>query len=496
MRRPLSTILVALALVGLAASAVLGAGFQIPEQGSASMALGMGYIGRADDLSAIYHNPAGLTQLQGHNFYLTLAGISPKASYTRKAAVATGDSVTSNGTRFPYYGVAPAGSTTYGKIDGKDDLIPVPAFAWGTRLSGAFEKVAVGFGVNAPYGLRSDWAEDGPQRYMSTNISLTTIYAGPSVAWQATPQISVGAGAQYVYGKAELGQHLNYGAALLGTASALAAQGSTTLMTLLTTRLSPPDPRAMNENPAFDGTLDVTDATDQGFSFNVGVLAKVSDNLQVGATFRKGVSLDLEGDVTVDVPDTLEGFTALVNQVNPAFPAWQDVRTTGGTTVNLPDVFGLGICYRPTAKISVLGDFNWNRWSSYKNLNFDFADTTAYFKDSKNPRDWEDAFAVRLGGEYQLNETQALRLGYIFDQEPIPDESVGPELPTNDRNGITLGYGIKLGKATVDLAYCHLFIKDRSATRSMRSSALPGSVPVGDYTGSANIGGITLSYHL
>jgi long-chain fatty acid transport protein len=486
MRKPLSTILVALALVGLAVSAVLGAGFQIPEQGSASMALGMGYIGRADDLSAMYHNPAGLTQLQGHNFYLTVAGISPSATYTRMPAIATGDSATSNGTRFPYYGVNAASPVNYDKAKTKSDLIPVPAMAYGTRLGGSLEKFAVGFGVNAPYGLSSKYAEDGPQRYMSTHISLTTIYAGPYVAWQATPKVSVGAGVQYVYGKAELGLHANYGGALL-----LMARGNATLAAALPTIVAAVHGASvadLNENTALDGVVEVTDGSDQGVSANVGVLCKVSDRLQVGATYRKGVALKVEGDVALTVP-------ALVTQATGGL--MQSLKTTGGTTVNLPDVVGVGVSYQPTDKVSLLGDFNWNRWSSYKNLDFDFAandaspQVAAYFPDSKNPRDWENAFAVRLGGEYQLNETQALRLGYLFDQEPIPDESVGPELPTNDRNGITLGYGVKLGKATVDLAYCHLFIKDRTVTRSIRSNP-----PVGDYTGSANIGGITLSYHL
>lgn len=492
MRRILRFTLLALALAGLVASAALGAGFQIPEQGSASMALGMGYIGRADDLSALYHNPAGLTQLQGHNFYLTLAGISPKASYTRlPAGLAPVDSTVSGGQVTRYWGVNQAAvdaGMEYDTIDGKDDLIPVPAFAWGTHLTGTFEKVAVGFGVNAPYGLRSDWAEDGPQRYMSTNISLTTIYAGPYVAWQATPGISVGAGVQYVYGKAELGLHANYGGALLRMAAANAqvAAGLPALMGALGVTTT----AALNENLALDGVIDVKDGTDQGYSASLGVLYKVNDQLQIGATYRKGVDLKVDGDVTLTVP-------AAITQATGGL--MQSLETKGTTTVSLPDVFGVGVSYKPMAKVALLGDFNWNRWSCYENIDFDFAanDESAavatYFPDTANPRDWEDAFAVRLGGEYQLNETQALRLGYLFDQEPIPDESIGPELPTNDRNGITLGYGVKLGKATVDLAYCHLFIKDRTALRSFRG---PSAVPIGDYTGSANIGGITLSYHL
>lgn len=491
MRSALRSMLGGLITVGLTASAGFGAGFQVPEQGAASMALGMGFIGRANDLSAMYHNPAGLTQLEGRNLYLGVAGISPTAEYSRKP----GKTTPVGG----LYGVDTASTVQFPVAKTKDDLVPVPAVGYGQRLGGDEGKLALGVGITAPYGLRSDYASTGPQRYMTTSISLTTIYAGPYLAYQATKAISVGAGVQYVYGKAKLGQHINYGGSLLQTAAAQQRAGNATLMTLLSTRLvgsatSPGNPVSMNENPAFDGVMEVADATDQGLSFNIGVLGKVNDQLHVGATFRKGVALKVEGDVSVDIPDTLTRFTTAVNTLNPAFPKWQDVSTTGSTTVNLPDVYGLGFCYQPIAKMQLTGDFNWNRWNTYKNLDFAFGDSAAYFPGhSSNPRDWENAIAIRVGGEYAVAGGQALRLGYLYDQEPIPDESVGPELPTNDRNGITLGYGLTMGKATIDLAYCHLFIKDRTVTSSWRG---PSAIPVGDYTAAANIAGLTLSYRM
>ncbi len=69
--------LMALLVSLLSSSMIFGAGFQIPEQGVASMGMGMAGIGKADDLAAIYHNPAGLAAQKGTNLYVDVAGIGP-----------------------------------------------------------------------------------------------------------------------------------------------------------------------------------------------------------------------------------------------------------------------------------------------------------------------------------------------------------------------------------------------------------------------------------
>lgn len=57
-------------LVGLAASPALAGGFGIPEIGVRRTGMGT-VIGRPDDGSALYHNPAGLTLQPGWNVYLS-----------------------------------------------------------------------------------------------------------------------------------------------------------------------------------------------------------------------------------------------------------------------------------------------------------------------------------------------------------------------------------------------------------------------------------------
>lgn len=419
------SVVMAVILAVTMVSYVFAAGFQVPEQGGASMGMGMGGIGKADDLSAIYHNPAGLAQLEGTHIYLGVGGISPTATYTR---------------------------TGFEGEDTKDDLIPVPLLGISTDFD-RFDNLVFAFGVNVPFGLRSEYDELGPQRYMTTSISLTSMHIGPYAAWQATPKIAIGGGVQYVYSVAELGQRINYGGLL--------------------------NP-ALNENPAYDGILDVEDATASNVAANVGILITPLDKLQIGLTWSSGKDLDIEGDVKLVIPDT-------ITQLSGGL--MQSIKTTGETTVSLPQVVGLGVAYKPLENLTLIGDLNWIDWSVYENLDFDFETNTPYFPDAENPRGYDDTVVFRLGAEYWWNDQYAFRAGYIYDPTPIPNNVHGPELPTSDRQNLTLGFGYKWNNLTIDLAYAHLFIDDRTVTDSLRDPK-----PVGEYECSGNVFGISLAY--
>ena len=56
-------------LVGIALSSdsVFGLGFRIPNQDAEATARGNAFVATANNPSALYYNPAGITQLQGHN---------------------------------------------------------------------------------------------------------------------------------------------------------------------------------------------------------------------------------------------------------------------------------------------------------------------------------------------------------------------------------------------------------------------------------------------
>ena len=63
---------ISLLMIGIAICTVSGAaaaGFAVLQQGTAAMAQGNAFVAEADDPSAIFYNPAGLTQLKRPEIY-------------------------------------------------------------------------------------------------------------------------------------------------------------------------------------------------------------------------------------------------------------------------------------------------------------------------------------------------------------------------------------------------------------------------------------------
>jgi long-subunit fatty acid transport protein len=64
--------------------------------------------------------------------------------------------------------------------------------------------------------------------------------------------------------------------------------------------------------------------------------------------------------------------------------------------------------------------------------------------------DWENTHRVSLGGEYAMGMNK-LRLGFFYDQTPIPEETQIPTLSdVSDKFSSNIGWGIDLGKIGVE----------------------------------------------
>ena len=67
-----------------------------------------------------------------------------------------------------------------------------------------------------------------------------------------------------------------------------------------------------------------------------------------------------------------------------------------------------------------------------------------------------------MGGQYALTGMIDLRAGYAFDTSPIPDSTLGPELPDADRHNLSFGLGIHNNSTALDLAYMWVHFVDRT----------------------------------
>src|SRR5262249_45279989 len=64
-------------------TSLFASGYSKPVQvGPKAIGMGGAFVGIADDPTAIYHNPAAITQLKGHQIELGMDALIPKLTYT------------------------------------------------------------------------------------------------------------------------------------------------------------------------------------------------------------------------------------------------------------------------------------------------------------------------------------------------------------------------------------------------------------------------------
>ncbi len=155
---------------------VFGLGIRLPDQDAFATARGEAFVATADNPSAIYYNPAGISQLQGLDVRAGFYGIYLDSHYTAPGtSIHTKDSIQAIPQLFLTYGL--------------------------TNLPLTF-----GLGVYAPYGLGIDWPDSAPFSTLGKKGSLTYLTINPVVSWQVCSNLSIAAGPTINYGSLFLNQ--------------------------------------------------------------------------------------------------------------------------------------------------------------------------------------------------------------------------------------------------------------------------------------------------
>ena len=141
---------------------------------------GTGVASPCDDGSTVLFNPAGLVGLNGSVFSLGLTAIDAFGNFT--------DDLTATQT------------------DLANSIVTLPHFYIARSLT---PLVAGGVGVFVPYDLRTEWPDTFEGRFNGYDNDLKSVYIQPTLAAQATPQLSVGAGLDIVIGSVELNQRVD-----------------------------------------------------------------------------------------------------------------------------------------------------------------------------------------------------------------------------------------------------------------------------------------------
>ena len=104
-----------------------------------------------------------------------------------------------------------------------------------------------------------------------------------------------------------------------------------------------------------------------------------------------------------------------------------------------PASWGTGLAFRPKDNLTLTADFQRTNWSDFRiDVRFDNPGLALHNKDYS--ADWEDSNRYRVGAEYRPNQRWSLRCGYLYDESPLPDKSVGlTNIVDVDRHAIDLG---------------------------------------------------------
>ncbi len=442
-----------LIVVIFTATSSFAAGFHVNvEQGMKAMGLGGAFVGLADDPTALYYNPAGITQLDGKfNFATTYTfGVFHPKLHDPKIV--------------DLYGVTRLQSGTK-EQDWRWAQIPSMYFTYKIN-----DKFTAGFAFFAPFGTATDWTHTWIGRYFSDKIDLKTYDFNPTIAYKINDKFSVAVGINYVYGDVTIKKSISF------PMIAAQAPGLSQAQTLSLYNLF--------YNRSYDADLKLsgdTGSSSRGWGYNIGILYKPNSEWQIGMIYRSEVNLDFDGTATYSYQPGAIALGA------PAVLKKSDI----SASIKLPDYLALGIVNKSFKNWTLLFDFYWTGWSDYKSLDVkfkDFAGNKNYI--AKTPKNWNDVIAIRLGAEYQYNNW-AFRAGYMHDESPTKDATRGPELACSDRNDFTLGVGYKYKKFSIDAAYLIAFFKSHE---SHLVDETTGTQLKGKWTTIAHVIGVTVGY--
>ncbi len=253
------------------------------------------------------------------------------------------------------------------------------------------ERVVLGLGVFMPFGLGTTWPPEWAGRYLTTMSKLETFNFNPVVAVKVLDNLFFAAGLDVLYSKVQIQRR--------------------------SLRILPPLTEIKND---FEGD-------GVGFGYNLGLLYEPMEGVKFGASYRSEIKVTHSGDLNVSLIDPVGGDADVVF---PPSVTW-------------------GIAYSRLKPFVFEFDVTWTGWSTYKSLNLNlnqpipgtFPGTTTYaISQEKN---WNDAWAFRFGGNYEIKPGMKARIGYIYDLTPVPNSTFDPTVPDANRHIFTLGGDIR-----------------------------------------------------
>jgi long-chain fatty acid transport protein len=330
---------------------VFAAAFQTYELGTPIIGTAaVGQAAVASDASTSYFNPAGMTNLSTSQFMLGSIILVPNNTFS----VGSSNTISGNDG-------GDAGSFTPG-------LGMYYVYSYSPKLK-------FGLSLTSPYFGELNYNDGWVGRYNVQQTFLYTLNLNPSVAYEVTRWLSLGAGISIEY--ANLSQTV-----------------------------------ALPVSSTDDGQANVkVDNIAPGF--NVGAMFTPGDSTRIGIAYRSKISHDLDGDTTF-----------LKIATTP----------TTSTKMVMPQNVIISLLQAVTNKFNLLGEIGWANWSSMQasDLIVDGYSVTTTLN-------WHDTYRAGIGGQYKVTPALMLQTGVSYDSSPTDASYRTPNLPMDRQIRAALG---------------------------------------------------------
>lgn len=413
---------VASALLVMAGSAA-ASGFALIEQSGSG--LGNAFAGgaaSAEDASTIFYNPAGMSRLSGKQITVAGSAIGPSAQFSNTGSTAAAG--------------RPLGTATGDA--GSWALVPNAYFAMEVN-----PEMHIGLGINAPFGLKTEYQPGWMGRFQALKSSVETINLNPSLSYQVSDALTLGAGANYQRIRAGLTGAQSFGAGGEGVSS--------------------------------------MSGSDAAWGYNLGALFETGSGGRFGVAYRSAINYQLSGTLVVTSPS---GAIVLNRPVT--------------ANMKMPDTLSFSYFRDLGNRWDVMADLTRTAWGNFSELRIVDAGTGA--TRSLTPENWRNTWRAAVGGNYHYNEAWTARMGVAYDQTGVSDAFRTARIPDQNRTWLAFGGQYKPTKASaVDFGYAHLFVDNATISNNKggaTGTATPATVGnlAGTYKNSVDILSVQYAY--
>ena len=348
--KPAHPITLACAIVACLPSVSFALGIRIADQDARATARGNAFTATADNPSAIYYNPAGISQLYAPPLSLG-TGVGKAARPVEQ------DGEGGLQLRMGLYAITLGSKATLGGGAYTTDI----SHRWQATASfyATYKKanspLTFGLGIYSPYGFGIWYPENSPIRQLAISGSIAYTSINPVVSWQVTPTLSIAAGPTFNYAKTGLKRGIF----------------------------------ATDVGDAFE-----FEGTGWALGANAGIMWQPHPKHSFGLMYRSETQVNFDGHANTVIPNFISN------------------REPGTANIVFPQNIVLGYSFRPTPRWNLEVNVDWTDWDRLNTVTLNKVSGTvplpfnwqsSFFYEFGATYKFDDGFSASAGYIYSEN---------------------------------------------------------------------------------------------